>query len=196
MTTLLTTLRQRLADAEGDAERLRAAIRILERADDAASPPSPRRGARRTQPAAAYPTQPDRPSTTTEPPSTTAPPPASATTTGKPTARKQTALKQNTTPAVVPLQKLLKLVSENPGLTTTRLATHTGGDQSALLELLKESEQNGEVRREGQRRATSWYRVTDEDRVAARAAEIAAHTKSAHKTTTRPAAKRKVEPAG
>ena len=33
MTTLLTTMRQRLADAESDADRLRAAIQILEQSE-------------------------------------------------------------------------------------------------------------------------------------------------------------------
>jgi hypothetical protein len=61
-------------------------------------------------------------------------------------------------------------------MTTTALATQTGGKQSALLDLLKDSEQTGEVRREGSRRATSWYRITDEDRIAARAAELTAQT--------------------
>ena len=78
---------------------------------------------------------------------------------------------------VVPAGKLLKTIEESPGTTTTTLARMTGGDQSSILALLKEAEAGGIVRREGQRRATSWFLITDEDRVAARAAEIAANSK-------------------
>ncbi len=95
------------------------------------------------------------------------------------------------------MEKLLKVVGDNPGMTTTSIANQTGGDQSVLLDLLKESEQKGEVRRQGQRRATSWYLVTDEDRIAVRAAQIAAQSKSraGGKTPARPA-RRKVAAAG
>jgi hypothetical protein len=182
MTTLLTTMRQRLADAESDAERLRAAIQILEQAET--SPSLPRRAARRTRPAAAsaqpHPARRGRRSTTTEPEPTTATPrPAPAAGTPAPSKRRAAVAKRKPATAVLALQRLLAVVGENPGLTTTALARQTGGDQSALLELLKDSEQQGEVRREGERRATSWYRITDEDRVAARATQIAAQAKSA-----------------
>lgn len=102
---ILTTLKQRLADAEGDAERLREAIRILEANGHEPAPPKP----------------------------------APAT--------------------VVPLGKLLKWVGDHPGTTTTTIAKQTGGDQAAVLALLKEAEQAGKVRREGERRATAWHLV-------------------------------------
>ena len=71
-------------------------------------------------------------------------------------------------------------VDNDLAITSRRRFLREGGarHQSVLLELLKESEQKGEVRREGQRRATSWYLITDEDRIAARAAQIAAQAKS------------------
>ena len=234
MTTLLTTMRQQLADAESDAERLRAAIQILEQAETAGQA-STRRESRRSSAAAAVtrprPARKGRESATTKgqaaPKGKAAAPKATArkatteksaptatngkstATAAKPTAaapakapapapapapakaaapkpapaKRGPAAKRKPAKAVVPLEKLLKVVGDSPGLTTTALAAQTGGDQAALLELLKESEQKGEVRREGERRATSWFRITDEDRVAARAAEIAAQSKSA--TTTR-----------
>ena len=234
MTTLLTTMRQRLADAESDADRLRAAIQILEQSEttqarsataQAAVPRTPRRrrpaathsraqstpgsqapapapqkkaasatsaSARQKKAASATPAPtPQKPTSATPAPSRAASPSPTAaparTAPNKaapkkaaPKKRRGAAAKAKTGTAVVPLEKLLKVVGENPGLSTTALATRTGGRQSALLELLKESEQKGEVRREGQRRATSWYRVTDEDRIAVRAAEIAAQSTSAN----------------
>lgn len=162
MTSILTTMRERLAEAESDAERLRAAIQILEQAE-----PSPRvkrtRAAATAAPAAAAPA--------------TAAAPAPAAAPAAPAPRKRKAAPKKAAKAVVPLEKLLKVVGDKPGMTTTAIAKETGGDQSVLLELLKESEQKGEVRRQGQRRATSWYLVTDEDRIAARAAQIAAQSK-------------------
>ncbi len=80
---------------------------------------------------------------------------------------------------VVPLGKLLSVVSENPGTTTTTLAKMTGGDQSQLLALLKGAEADGKVRRDGERRATNWTAVTHEDKIQARATEIAKRSKAA-----------------
>jgi hypothetical protein len=195
MTSLLTTMRERLAEAESDAERLRAAIEILEQADT-----SPR--VKRTRSAA---TAAPATATATAAPATAAPatdaPGRAATAAAAAAApavpRKRKAAPRKAAKSVVPLEKLLKVVGDNPGMTTTSIANQTGGDQSVLLDLLKESEQKGEVRRQGQRRATSWYLVTDEDRISARAAQIAAQSKSRSggKTPARPA-RRKVAAAG
>jgi hypothetical protein len=134
---ILQTMRDRLADEEADnAERLRAAIAVLENdqgttrttGTDRGSP-STRRRARRSRDA-------DRPVT-----------------------------------SVVPLGTLIKWVDDHPGETTTAIAKPTGGGQAAILALLKESETAGDVRREGQRRATRWFVISDDDRVAARSAE-------------------------
>jgi hypothetical protein len=180
MTSLLTTMRERLAEAESDAERLRAAIQILEQAE-----PSPRvkrtRAAATAAPATAAPAAPVTPAA-----------PAATAAAAAPAPRKRKAAPKKAAKAVVPLEKLLKVVGDKPGMTTTTIAKETGGDQSVLLELLKESEQKGEVRRQGQRRATSWYLITDEDRIAARAAQIAAQAKSGggRKAPARPARRR------
>jgi len=180
MTSLLTTMRERLAEAESDAERLRAAIQILEQAE-----PSPRvkrtRAAATAAPATAAPAAPVTPAA-----------PAATAAAAAPAPRKRKAAPKKAAKAVVPLEKLLKVVGDKPGMTTTTIAKETGGDQSVLLDLLKESEQKGEVRRQGQRRATSWYLITDEDRIAARAAQIAAQAKSGggRKAPARPARRR------
>ncbi|HEY3772804.1 MAG TPA: hypothetical protein VGL69_07430 [Solirubrobacteraceae bacterium] len=195
MTSLLTTMRQRLADAENDAERLRAAIQILERAETGT--PSPRPARRRSQAATATATVTQARAAQREPePAATVTPPANAqpaatSTQASPAPRRRKPAAKKIAKSVVPLAKLLKVVGDNPGLTTTAIAKQTGGDQPVLLELLKESEQKGEVRRQGERRATSWYRITDEDRIAARAAEIAAQSKTGGaKTSARPARRR------
>jgi hypothetical protein len=57
-------------------------------------------------------------------------------------------------------------------MTTAELVTQTGGDRQQLLTLLRELEAAGEVRRSGERRATRWHVITDEDRIAARVAEL------------------------
>jgi hypothetical protein len=115
MTELLTTMKQRLADAETDAKRLRAAIKVLD-AEQVAKPAEPR------------------------------------------IRRQSSAAKVSKTPAkVVPLGKLLKIVGERDGLTATKLAKDTGGEQSAILVLLKEAEADGKLPRTGQRRGTRWH---------------------------------------
>jgi hypothetical protein len=75
---------------------------------------------------------------------------------------------------VVPLPKLIALLADSEGLSTRELATQTGGSSAQILRLLKEQETGGEVRRSGTRAATRWHLVTDEDRIAARAAELTA----------------------
>jgi hypothetical protein len=42
---------------------------------------------------------------------------------------------------------------------------------------LRELEKTDQIRRSGQRRGTRWHLITDEDRIAARAAELAAQSK-------------------
>ena len=73
----------------------------------------------------------------------------------------------------VPAGRLELLLSENGGLTTTVLAERTNRDRDQVLTLLRELEAAGRVRRSGQRRSTRWHAITDEDRIQARAAELA-----------------------
>jgi hypothetical protein len=71
---------------------------------------------------------------------------------------------------VVPVGKIIALLSRAEGMRTRELSQATNGDPTQLLSLLKEQEDAGQVRRSGTRAATRWYVITDEDR-AARAAE-------------------------
>jgi hypothetical protein len=73
---------------------------------------------------------------------------------------------------VVPAGKLVTLLGSNEGMTTSDLADQTGGDRQQLLTLLRELEAAGQVRRSGERRNTRWHVITDEDRIAARVAEL------------------------
>jgi hypothetical protein len=75
-------------------------------------------------------------------------------------------------PQVVPAGKLTTLLTGSDGMTTGQLAKTTNGRQSQILALLRELEQADQVRRSGQRRGTRWHVITDEDRIAARVAEL------------------------
>jgi hypothetical protein len=79
----------------------------------------------------------------------------------------------------VPAGRLELLLSENGGLTTSVLAERTNGDRDQVLTLLRELEAAGRVRRSGQRRSTRWHAITDEDRIQARAAELARRRRQA-----------------
>jgi hypothetical protein len=96
------------------------------------------------------------------------PRPANATRRAKP-ARPKT-----TRPEVVPVGKLTNLLDGSPGMTTRELARHTNGVPAQILRLLKEQEASGQVRRTGVKAATRWHLITDEDRIATRAAELTA----------------------
>jgi predicted HTH transcriptional regulator len=78
---------------------------------------------------------------------------------------------------VVPAGRLESLLSQNGGMTTTALAERTNGNRDQILTLLRELEAAGRVRRSGQRRGTRWHAITDEDRIQARAAELASRRK-------------------
>ena len=71
-----------------------------------------------------------------------------------------------------------QLLTNSHGLTTTALAEQAGADRDHMLALLRELEQARRIRRTGQRRATRWHAITDEDRIRERAAELAARSKS------------------
>jgi hypothetical protein len=73
---------------------------------------------------------------------------------------------------VVPAGKLTALLAGSDGMTTGELAKTTNGRQSQILALLRELEQADQVRRSGQRHGTRWHAITDEDRIAARVAEL------------------------
>lgn len=71
-----------------------------------------------------------------------------------------------------------QLLANSDGLTTAALAERAGADRDQMLVLLRELEQARRVRRMGQRRATRWHAITDEDRIRERAAELASRSRS------------------
>lgn len=73
--------------------------------------------------------------------------------------------------------RLESLLSGSGGLTTSELAEHSGGNRDQVLRLLLDLESAGRIRRIGQRRATRWHAITDEDRIRERAAELEATRK-------------------
>jgi hypothetical protein len=73
---------------------------------------------------------------------------------------------------VVPAGKLEALLSSGDGMSTGDLVDQTGGDRQQILTLLRDLEASGQVRRTGERRGTRWHAITDEDRIAARVAEL------------------------
>jgi hypothetical protein len=70
------------------------------------------------------------------------------------------------------------LLGAGDGLTTADLAQQSGANRDLVLTLLRDLEAAGRIRRTGQRRSTRWHLVTDEDRIARRAAELTAQSKT------------------
>jgi hypothetical protein len=66
------------------------------------------------------------------------------------------------------------LEPETDGLSAASIAERGNASYSQVLELLREREQAGDVVRTGARRSSLWRLITDEERIAARAAELAA----------------------
>jgi shikimate 5-dehydrogenase len=89
------------------------------------------------------------------------------------------ARKAGTSQAVnaVTVDELESLLSGNGGLTTTALAERAKTKRDQVLVLLRELEAASRIRRTGQRRATRWHAITDEDRIRERAAELEATRK-------------------
>jgi hypothetical protein len=73
---------------------------------------------------------------------------------------------------VAPAGKLIELLSRSQGMRTRELSQNTNANRAQVLALLKEQESAGQVRRSGTRAATRWHVITDEDRIAIRAAEL------------------------
>lgn len=78
---------------------------------------------------------------------------------------------------VVPAGKLTALLDGSAAMSTAELAKATNGRPDQILSLLRELEKADQIRRSGERRGTRWHLITDEDRIAARAAEIAGQSK-------------------
>jgi hypothetical protein len=69
-----------------------------------------------------------------------------------------------------------QLLAASDGLTSAALAERSGANRDQVLRLLRELEQAQRVRRTGQRRATRWHAITDEDRIRERAAELSSRS--------------------
>ena len=111
---------------------------------------------------------------------------AMATATPKPRRAPRRAAARQTAAAkykVVPAGRLTALLHGSAGMSTPELAQATHGKPEQILALLRELEKADQIRRTGERRATRWHLITDEDRIAARAAEIAAQSKRRPKRT-------------
>lgn len=78
---------------------------------------------------------------------------------------------------VLPAGKLVALLADSDGLSTRQLSERANADPRQVLPLLKEQEHAGEVRRTGTRAATRWRAITDEDRIAARVAQLEASSR-------------------
>jgi hypothetical protein len=85
----------------------------------------------------------------------------------------------------VPSGKLIAFLEGSDGLTSTALARQTGGDARQIRVLLKELADAGQVRKTGERSATRWRLISEEEQIAARAAEIEARMKSGRTGRTR-----------
>ena len=64
------------------------------------------------------------------------------------------------------------LADTSAGLSASVIAERAGTGNNPILKLLRELEAAGQVRRSGSRRSTVWRLVTDEERIAERAAEL------------------------
>ena len=68
------------------------------------------------------------------------------------------------------------LGESSDGLSTSVIAEQGNAEASQVLTLLRELENAGQVRRTGERRGTRWHLITDEDRIAERAADLASRS--------------------
>src|ERR1700745_458986 len=101
---------------------------------------------------------------------------AMATVTPKPRRAPRRAAARQTAAAkykVVPAGRLTALLRGSAGKVTPEAGPDTHREAEQIVALLRELEKADQIRRTGERRATRWHLITDEDRIAARAAEIA-----------------------
>jgi len=75
------------------------------------------------------------------------------------------------------LEEMLRKSSD--GLSTAAIAAKGNADPTQVLTLLRKLEKAGQVRRTGERRGTRWHLITDEDRIAERAAELESRSQAA-----------------
>ena len=135
----------------------------------ARSPDRPRRPRRTLSPT---PTRPVASGTTSEPAASvrdggSAAPPERST---RKAAAKGTRRRAGVAVRAETLERLL--ADTSAGLSANVIAERAGAGYDPTLKLLRELEAAGQVRRSGSRRSTVWRLVTDEERIAERAAEL------------------------
>jgi hypothetical protein len=137
-----------------------------------AQAPRPRHGApRRRLTPSAKPSEPATARTTPEP--VAAAEDDRNTVTPKRSSRKRAATATRPRPGAVRAETLERLLAEtSAGLSANAIAKQAGAPYNRSLTLLRELEAAGQVRRSGSRRSTVWQLITDEERIAERAAEL------------------------
>jgi DNA-binding transcriptional ArsR family regulator len=201
---IVLSIDKRLAEARKEIASLEAALTAMSKSSKAASTAAPARTRRpnRTTPASsgqsngaapaasrrsdnAAPAA-SRPSDSAAPAASRRSDSAAPAASGRPDGSAPSRRARRTKPAkrgeVVPAGKLEALLSSGDGMSTSELAERTGGDRQQVLTLLRELEAAGQVRRSGDRRNTRWHAITDEDRIAARVAELERQSKRASRT--------------
>lgn len=87
--------------------------------------------------------------------------------------------KPTRTTQVLLAEQLQGILGESTdGLSTSTIAEQGNADPGQVLTLLRELEKAGQVRRSGERRGTRWHLITEEDRIAARAAGLEGRSKA------------------
>jgi hypothetical protein len=66
----------------------------------------------------------------------------------------------------------IMLVESEDGLSAITISRRANASYKQVLDLLRELEQTGQVRRSGSRRTSLWRLISDEERIAERAAEL------------------------
>ena len=94
------------------------------------------------------------------------------------TQRKPRAKPKRRTQVLLPGQLEQMLRESSDGLRTPDIAQRGNADPGQVLTLLRELEETGQVRRTGERRGTRWHLITDEERIAERAAELASRSRA------------------
>ncbi len=140
---------------------------------DAATAPSPSRPRRRRRTPSPKPTEPAASGTTPE--QLTSVHDDGSTTTPKRSTRKSPAkgTRQRRAGVAIRTETLERLLADtSAGLSANAIAEQAGAGYNPTLRLLRELEAAGQVRRSGSRRSTVWRLITDEERIAERAAEL------------------------
>jgi hypothetical protein len=140
---------------------------------DATTARSRRRTARRRVTPALAPVQPATASRAVETVKAVPDAPSSVTSRGSTRRSPVTARRARRGDGAVPVATLeLLLADTSAGLSANAIATQAGAGYNGTLRLLHGLEAAGRVRRSGSRRSTVWQLITDDERIAQRAAEL------------------------